>query len=89
MDELKSKAAPKANELIRVTKEQNELLDVQIVLLDRLCTLKETQQKNDNLFRARWWRSKVLDTKLTFIGLFFLAVGFYTEFLHVDFSVFK
>lgn len=76
------------DELTKAINGQNNLLTVQIKYQKKLCDQQKEILDENAAWRAKWWRSKVLDTKLTFVGLAFLIVGFYTEFLHADFSVF-
>jgi GTP-dependent phosphoenolpyruvate carboxykinase len=79
MDELKSKAAPKHVELITETKEQNEKLEACIILLDRLCTLKENQHENDTLFREMWQESKKKESKQTLWILVLANIALYLD----------
>ena len=84
MDKLKELAAPRNAEILKATLEQNDLLDIQIVLLDRLCTLKEAQQESDDNFRATWWKSKVLDTRVSIIVLFIAVAGVSFDVIEVN-----
>lgn len=74
-----AKATNEQNELLVLQGEflgkQNDLADIQIVLLDRLCTLKEEQQESDNAFRASWWARKLLDHKASMVVLFVMVFG--------------
>ena len=98
MDELKRKAQPKYMELVEYSKEQytelvknnellaiqNDLSDTQIILLDRLCTLKENQQQQDDAFRDTWWRRKVLDTRGSMVVLFIMTIGIGLDMIEVN-----
>lgn len=79
MDELKAKAAPKHLELMNENKEQNEKLEACIVLLDRLCTLKENQHDNDTLFRDMWQESKRKEGKQTLWILALANIALYLD----------
>ncbi len=74
-----TKATNDQNELLVLQGEflgkQNDLLDIQIVLLDRLCTLKEQQQNSDDSWRVSWWKAKVLDTRVSIVVLFIAVAG--------------
>jgi hypothetical protein len=84
MDELKEKAASKYSELLKETKEQNEKLEISIVLLDRLCTLKESQQNSDNSFRDSWRKAKVKDTSVSLWVLILANIALYLDVIKVD-----
>ena len=84
MDDLKKLAAPKTTELIKAVTEQNELLDVQIVLLDRLCTLKEAQQEGDDTFRDSWKSAKMLDTRVSLWVLVLANAALYLDVIEIN-----
>ena len=98
MDELKLKAQPKYMELIEYSErqckelaKQNELLSIQndlsdtnIVLLDRLCTLKEAQQESDDNFRDTWWKRKIRETRGDMIVLFVMVAGVGLDMIKVN-----
>ncbi len=68
-------AEPTSKQALIEIKKQNELLEIQIRLLDRICTLKEEQQANDNAFRDDWYDSKDKQAKQGKRTLFFSAAG--------------
>ena len=91
MDDLKSKAAPKYELLAKefsnnteVLERIKELSNNQIVLLDRLCTLKEEQQENDNKFRDDWGSAKRNDTKVGLWVLVLANVALYLDVIKID-----
>mgnify|MGYP003654511332 CR=1 FL=1 len=84
MDDLKKLAAPKFEALMTVNEEQNELLLTCIVLLDRLCTLKEAQQEEDNKWRMRWKKQKSFGSYVSFAALFFTIAAFYLNVIRLD-----
>lgn len=72
MDSLERAANPKYIELLQQSKENGEKLDTLVVnsehsllMFDRLCTLKEQQQENDNIWREKWLESKRSSTRFT------------------------
>lgn len=84
MDELKSKAAPKNAEILKATLDQNDLLDIQIVLLDRLCTLKESQQNSDDSFRNSWRNAKLRDTRVSLWVLILANIALYLDVIKIE-----
>lgn len=76
MDDLKDKARPKHNELVAQLKELNAKQETNIILLDRLCDLKEMQQENDNEFRDSWAILKRRDSKITHLLLLIASITF-------------
>lgn len=91
MDELKKMASPKFNELAviigeqtNILKEQSDLLDAQVVLLDRLCTLKESQQETDAEHHGKWNRAKIFDTRISLIVLIIATAGIYMDVIKIN-----
>ena len=73
--EMMESAEPTSKKVLTEIKKQNELLEIQIRLLDTLCTLKEEQQASDNAFRDDWYESKDKQSKQGKRTLFFSAVA--------------
>lgn len=73
--EMLESAEPTSKQVLIEIKKQNELLEIQIRMLDRLCCLKEEQQANDNAFRDDWYESKEKQAKQGKRTLFFSAVA--------------
>ena len=94
MDELKSlkaKAAPKFERMAKEAKDNNtkldknnELLNTQIVLLARLCELKEDQRDGENKFREDWENAKRKDTHIGLWVLVLANVALYLDVIKID-----
>ena len=84
MDDLKAKAAPKFERLAKEASDQNAKLDVCIVLLDRLCTLKEAQQDGEDNRHEDWQNSKIRDMRAALWVLGVAVVGVSLDFIKVD-----
>ena len=87
MSELKKKANPRYKELAELEKTINEggdKIDICVVLLDRLCTLKENQQESDNTFREDWRQIKIRDTRVSWLILIIASAAFYLDVIKVD-----
>lgn len=76
-DKLKDLAAPT---LAKAKEDQNDKLDICIVLLSRLCELKETQQANDKKFRDAWQAAKIKDTRMTMAVLGIAGIALYLDY---------
>ena len=81
LDKLKVAAAPK---LAKAKEDQNDKLDICIVLLDQLCTLKEEQQAGDIKFRNKWADAKLNDTRISLILLVLANVAIYLDVVKVN-----
>ena len=73
--EMMESAEPTSKKVLAETQKQNELLEIQIRLLDRICTLKEEQQEGEFQFRNDWYESKIKQNKTSKKTLFFSAVA--------------
>lgn len=69
MSELKSKAAPKYKELSDVLGNQTSQNEIIILLLDRLCTLKENEGDNNYDWRQKWLDAKRSSTRFTLLQI--------------------
>ena len=83
-DELKEKARPKHNEMITELKTMNDKQEVNIILLDRLCELKEMQQASDNTFRDDWAKLKHRDSKITHVLLVIAITALMLDFIQLE-----
>lgn len=84
MDDLKAKAAPKYERLAKEASDQNAKLDVCIVLLDRLCTLKEDQRDGENKRHQDWLSAKVRDTRVSLWVLSCASLAVYLDVIKID-----
>lgn len=98
MDELKRRAQPKYLELLEYSERhhielvkqntlleaQNELADTNIILLDRLCTLKEAQQESDDSFRKSWRSAKINDTRVSLWVLVLANMALYLDVIEIN-----
>ncbi len=76
LERLKVAAAPK---LAAEKADQNEKLEVCVVLLDRICTLKEQQKEGDDAFRGAWRRAKINDTRIAICLLILAHAAIYLD----------
>ncbi len=72
MSELKEKGSPRQTELLSELNNQTAQNEIIILLLDRLCTLKENQHDNDSSWREKWLDAKRSNTRFT---LFQIGIG--------------
>ncbi len=72
MSELKEKGSPRQTELLTELSNQTAQNEIIILLLDRLCTLKENQHDNDSSWREKWLDAKRSNTRFT---LFQIGIG--------------
>ena len=79
IEELK-KAANPFEKLTVATKEVIKQNETQIILLSRLCDLKETQQENDKKFRDAWQAAKIKDTRMTMGVLAIAGIALYLDY---------
>jgi len=81
LDRLKQVGAPK---LAAAKEDQNEKIETCIILLDRLCTLKEEQQAGDIKFRNKWASAKLNDTRISLILLALANVAIYLDVIKIN-----
>lgn len=82
MNEI-DKVKEAANPFIQLTKATNKLIkksETQIILLARLCELKETQQADDKKFRDAWKAAKIKDTRITMVILAIAGIALYLDY---------
>ena len=84
LKELKDKASPKFSELTKETKIQNAKLEICIILLDRICNLKEEQQHGDKKFRNLWEQGKIRDTRVSLWVLVLANAALYLDVIKID-----
>ena len=87
MEELKKKANPlykELGELETVIKNGNGKLETCIVLLDRLCTLKESQQLSDDSFRNSWMNANARKFRVSVIAIMLTGSVLYLDVLKLD-----
>lgn len=84
MDELKEKAAPKHKELIDSLSNQSSQNEIIILLLDRLCTLKENQHDNDSSWREKWLEEKTSGNKKTLIQILLGCAAIYLGVIDIN-----
>lgn len=78
----------KIDALIKLSVKSCELQETNIVLLSRLCDLKEQQQASDNAFRNSWAAAKIKDTWLGIGVLTIASVALYLDYFR-GWPVFK
>jgi len=81
LDRLKQVGAPK---LAAAKEDQNEKIEACIILLDRICTLKEEQQVGDIKFRNKWAKAKLNDTRISLILLALANVAIYLDVIKIN-----
>ena len=86
LDDLIKAADPLLTKEAKDKQITNAKIEVMIVLLARLCELKEEQQQKDNNFRDLWWTSKIKDSRVALwvlgisnISLALAAAAFYID----------
>jgi len=84
MDELEKLKQLGAPHLTAAKEEQNDKIETCIILLDRLCTLKEEQQAGDIKFRNKWANAKLNDTRISLILLALANVAIYLDVINVN-----
>ena len=84
MDELEKLKQLGAPHLTAAKEEQNEKIEACIILLDRICTLKEEQQSGDIKFRNKWASAKSTDTRISLILLALANVAIYLDVIKVN-----
>ena len=84
MDELERLKEAGAPKLAAAKAEQNEKIETCIILLDRICTLKEEQQEGDIKFRNKWARAKLNDTRISLILLALANIAIYLDVVEVN-----
>ena len=84
MDELEKLKQLGAPHLTAAKEEQNDKIETCIILLDRLCTLKEEQQAGDIKFRNKWARAKLNDTRISLVLLVLANIAIYLDVVEVN-----
>ena len=84
MDELEKLKQLGTPHLTAAKEEQNEKIEACIILLDRICTLKEEQQSGDIKFRNKWASAKSTDTRISLILLALANVAIYLDVIKVN-----
>lgn len=84
MDELKAKASPKHKELIGSLENHSSQNEIIILLLDRLCTLKENQHDNDSSWREKWLEEKRSGSKKTLIQIILGCTAVYLGIIDIN-----
>ena len=84
MGELEKRAAPKHNELIESLSNQSSQNEIIILLLDRLCTLKENQHDNDSAWRERWLAEKSSGNKKTLVQILLGCAALYLGVININ-----
>ena len=84
MDELEKLKQLGAPHLTAAKVEQNDKIETCIILLDRICTLKEAQQAGDIKFRNKWAALKSFDTRVSLWVLLLANVAVYLDVIKVN-----
>ena len=89
-DELKNAASPYAK-LEKTIADQNKKLDdqhaelqIHTIMLDRLCTLKESQNESDIYFRNSWQHGKRKDLIVSLVVIGLASTALYLDVIKVD-----